>query len=162
MDDRYRIRPASPADATTLSILERRCFSDPWSAEGFREVLSTPVCFGLVAAMGKDLQGYFLARLVAGEAEVLNLAVDPDHRRRGVGRILLEAGLRELQLRGGREVFLEVRESNAGARAMYWLAGSGSSGPDSGITGSRWRTRWFCPCRSPPLRECATADVDSG
>jgi ribosomal-protein-alanine N-acetyltransferase len=123
MDDRYRIRAASPADATTLSILERRCFSDPWSAEGFREVLATPVCFGLVAAMGKDLQGYFLARLVAGEGEVLNLAVDPDHRRRGVGRTLLEAGLRELQLRGGREVFLEVRESNAGARAMYLARG---------------------------------------
>ena len=123
MDDRYRIRPASPADAAILSLLERRCFSDPWTAEGFREVLSAPVCFGLVAAKGKDVQGYFLARLVAGEGEVLNLAVDPDHRRRGIGRALLEAGLRELQLRGGREVFLEVRESNAGARAMYLARG---------------------------------------
>jgi ribosomal-protein-alanine N-acetyltransferase len=40
-----------------------------------------------------------------------------------VGAALLEAGLRELQLRGGREVFLEVRESNAGARAMYLARG---------------------------------------
>ncbi len=119
MDARYRIRQASPADADALSVLERRCFSDPWSAEGFREVLSTSICFGLVAAAGKELEGYFLARLLVGEAEVLNLAVNPDHRRRGIGRALLKAGLSELRLRGGREVFLEVRESNAAARAMY-------------------------------------------
>jgi ribosomal-protein-alanine N-acetyltransferase len=161
MDARYRIRRASPADADALSVLERRCFSDPWSAQGFREVLSTPISFGLVAAAGKELQGYFLARLVAGEAEVLNLAVNPDQRRRGIGRALLEAGLRELQLRGGREVFLEVRESNAAARAMDLELGFR-------VVGARQRY-YRLPVEDAlvlhlplPTFACATTDVDSG
>ena len=74
MDAHYRIRPADPADAASLSVLERRCFSDPWSADGCREALSMPVCFGLIATAGRDIRGYFLARVVAGEAEILNLA----------------------------------------------------------------------------------------
>ena len=71
------LRPTRPPSASSSVAVQR-------SVEyRFREALSAPVCFGLVAAMGKDLQGYFLARLVAGEGEVLNLAV-VSHRRRGV------------------------------------------------------------------------------
>ena len=123
MDAHYRIRPADPADAASLSVLERRCFSDPWSADGFREALTMSVCFGLVAAGGRDIRGYFLARVVDGEAEILNLAVDPDLRRRGIGQALLKAGLDEFLYRGAREAYLEVRESNLAAQTMYLASG---------------------------------------
>jgi ribosomal-protein-alanine N-acetyltransferase len=123
MDARFHIRPAALADAPTLSRLERQCFSDPWSTEGFREVLATPVCFGLIGEAGLEIQGYLLARAVAGEGEILNLAVVPGARRRGIGGALLEVGLRQLRNRGAREVFLEVRESNQAARAMYQSRG---------------------------------------
>jgi [ribosomal protein S18]-alanine N-acetyltransferase len=123
MDARLHIRPAALADAPTLSRLERQCFSDPWSTQGFREVLGTPVCFGLIGEAGPEVQGYLLARAVAGEGEILNLAVVPGARRRGIGGALLEVGLRHLRERGAREVFLEVRESNQAARAMYQSRG---------------------------------------
>lgn len=63
--------------------------------------------------------GYLVARQMADEGEILNVGVDPQSRRRGVGRILVSAGLDRLQALGARHVFLEVRESNVAARALY-------------------------------------------
>jgi [ribosomal protein S18]-alanine N-acetyltransferase len=115
-----RILPALPADAARLEELERRCFGDPWSQASFREALQSPWSFGLWAAGGDDeVLGYLIARDVAGSGEVLNLAVAPESRRRGIARALLEAGLSALAARGADEVFLEVRESNVGAQELY-------------------------------------------
>src|ERR671921_2119632 len=84
MDVPYRIRSAVPADAAPLVGIERRCFSDPWSEASFREALESPWSFGLVAHTGRSIAGYLIGREVAGTGEVLNLAVAPDFRRRGV------------------------------------------------------------------------------
>jgi [ribosomal protein S18]-alanine N-acetyltransferase len=123
MDAPYRIRSAAPADAAPLVALERRCFSDPWSESSFREALDSPWSFGLVAQAGSCIAGYLIAREVAGTGEVLNLAVSPDFRRRGVARALLRAGLTYLRKRRVEEVFLEVRESNRSAQALYLSSG---------------------------------------
>ena len=123
MADAYRIRPAQPADADPLSAIERRCFGDPWSPAGFRYALLTPGTFGLVAERGSAVLGYLIARLVADEAEVLNLAVVPEARRRGIGGALLRAGLERCTEDQVKEVFLEVRESNHNARALYLAHG---------------------------------------
>ena len=119
MDAPYRIRSAVPADAASLVAIERRCFSDPWSETSFREALDSPWSFGLVAHTGKGTAGYLIAREVAGTAEVLNLAVSPEARRRGVARALLRAALTFLRRRRVEEVYLEVRESNRSAQALY-------------------------------------------
>jgi ribosomal-protein-alanine N-acetyltransferase len=119
MDAHYRIRSAVPADAVPLVEIERRCFSDPWSENGFREALESPWTFGLVAQNARGIVGYLIGREVAGTGEVLNLAVAPDSRRRGVARALLRAGLARLRKRRVQEVFLEVRESNQSAQALY-------------------------------------------
>ncbi|HEX4561908.1 MAG TPA: ribosomal protein S18-alanine N-acetyltransferase, partial [Gemmatimonadales bacterium] len=63
--------------------------------------------------------GYLVARQMADEGEILNIGVDPKSRRCGVGRILVSAGLSRLHALGARQVFLEVRESNVAARALY-------------------------------------------
>ena len=97
MDAPYRIRSAVPADAAALVEIERRCFSDPWSEASFREALGSPWAFGLVGHTGGIIQGYLIGREVAGTGEVLNLAVSPDHRRRGLARALLRAGLSTLR-----------------------------------------------------------------
>jgi [ribosomal protein S18]-alanine N-acetyltransferase len=76
----------------------------------------------LVAA-GSHLSGYVLARRVGEEAEILNLGVAPDQRRRGVGRGLVEAALAVLGAAGAREVFLEVRQSNVAALGLYDACG---------------------------------------
>jgi [ribosomal protein S18]-alanine N-acetyltransferase len=123
MDAPYRIRSAAPADAVSLVEIERRCFSDPWSETSFREALSSPWTFGLVAHTGKGIAGYLIGREVAGTGEVLNLAVAPSWRRRGVARTLLRASLSHWRKRRVEEVFLEVRESNQSAQALYLSSG---------------------------------------
>ena len=123
MDAPYRIRSAAPADTVSLVEIERRCFSDPWSETSFREALSSPWTFGLVAHTGKGIAGYLIGREVAGTGEVLNLAVAPSFRRRGVARALLRASLGHLRKRRVEEVFLEVRESNQSAQALYLSSG---------------------------------------
>ncbi len=123
MDAPYRIRSAVPADAAGLVAIERRAFSDPWSEASFREALTSPWTFGLVAETGRDVTGYLIGREVAGTGEVLNLAVAPECRHRGIGGALLEAGLASLRRRKVDEVFLEVRESNVSALALYQAYG---------------------------------------
>lgn len=115
----YRIRSAVPADAAGLVAIERRAFGDPWSEASFREALTSPWSFGLVAETRRVPAGYLIGREVAGSGEVLNLAVAPEFRRRGIGGALLEAGLAALRRRKVEEVFLEVRESNISAQALY-------------------------------------------
>ncbi|MEP6688638.1 MAG: ribosomal protein S18-alanine N-acetyltransferase, partial [Gemmatimonadales bacterium] len=123
MDAPYRIRSAAAADAPGLVAIERRAFSDPWSENSFREALTSVWTFGLVAETGRGPAGYFIGREVAGTGEVLNLAVAPEFRRRGIGGALLDAGLLALQQRRVEEVFLEVRESNHSAQALYLAYG---------------------------------------
>lgn len=105
-----------------MLAIERVVFADPWPRHDFHDCIASGAAF-LVAQAGEDarvgIAGYVVARAIAGEAEILNLAVAPGARRRGVGRALVLAVLHALGAAGAREVFLEVRESNAGARALY-------------------------------------------
>lgn len=119
MDDRCRLRRARRGDAAALAALERRCFSDPWSAQSFREALATDRTEALVAEDDDAVLGYLIGHEAGGAAEILNLAVAPEARRRGIARRLIEAGLARLVARGAEEVFLEVRESNLAARSLY-------------------------------------------
>jgi ribosomal-protein-alanine N-acetyltransferase len=123
MDARYRIRPAVPADAKTLVALERRAFTDPWTEASFQEALTSAWTFALVAEATRGTAGYLIGREVAGTGEVLNLAVAPEYRRRGIAGALLEAALAAFRRRRVDEVFLEVRESNLSAQALYLSRG---------------------------------------
>ncbi len=73
----------------------------------------------LVSERAGEVPGFFIGREAANEAEVLNLAVLPKHRRQGDGGALVSAALEEMRSRGVHSVFLEVRESNLGAIAFY-------------------------------------------
>lgn len=128
MADRWQIRRALPADAPRLAPLERRCFSDPWSAAAFEEMLRFPLTVALVAERDRDIEGYLIGRSIAGEGEILNVAVAPEQRRHGLGSKLLEAGLAGLSESGAQRVWLEVRESNAGAQQLYLRQGFQAAG----------------------------------
>ena len=123
MDGGYRIRSAVLPDVPAMVEIERRAFSDPWSEGSFREALTSPWTFGLVGISSRGVAGYLIAREVAGTGEILNLAVAPEARRRGLGGELLRAGLGALRRRRVNEVFLEVRESNRSAQALYTAQG---------------------------------------
>lgn len=72
--------------------------------------------------------GFVSARALFGEAEIFDLCVLRDKRRRGIGRALLRRLLDLLREEGVQEVFLEVRASNEGAQALYRSLGFSSSG----------------------------------
>jgi ribosomal-protein-alanine N-acetyltransferase len=118
---------AGTDDLDAIVDLERRCFSHPWSSRHFRDALrNAPRSRILVlrAAAGagdpsRGIQAYSVVQAVADEMHVHNLAVEPDRRRAGLGRLLLELGLDWGRRRGARRAFLEVRPSNAAALALY-------------------------------------------
>jgi ribosomal-protein-alanine N-acetyltransferase len=74
---------------------------------------------GWVVEEEKRIIGFLVARNVLEEAEILNLAVQPESRRRGSGSLLLSEALNCFAHAGVRKTFLEVRESNAAAIAFY-------------------------------------------
>ena len=101
-------------------------FADPWSTEDFRDCLTSDAHFLVVEASGSGggaIAGYVVALDAADEGEILNLAVAPAGRRNGLGRTLVQHILEALTARGVRQVYLEVRESNAPARALYAAQG---------------------------------------
>ena len=120
MDGPCRLRPATAADALPVAAIERAVFSDPWSEASIRESIGMPWMFTWVAEdPAGAVIGYAFCREIAGESELLNLAVAPALRRSGVGARLLAAALDWARDRGARETFLEVRASNRAAIALY-------------------------------------------
>jgi len=100
-----------------VHAIEQRVFADPWSTQDFRDCVSFALF--LVAEEEVSVAGYVVALDAADEGEILNLAVAEGGRRRGLGRALVEAIVAALSERGVRQIYLEVRESNAAARALY-------------------------------------------
>ncbi len=104
-----------------LAYLHARAFggvSRGWDAAEFAALLDSPHVF----AVGGS-RGFALGRAIAGEAELLTIATDPDARRQGIGRACLDAYEAEALARGAALSFLEVAEDNAAARALYMAAG---------------------------------------
>ncbi|HEV8612783.1 MAG TPA: ribosomal protein S18-alanine N-acetyltransferase [Gemmatimonadales bacterium] len=123
MDVPCRIRPASLADVPALAELERVCFSDPWTASGIQETIQYETARAFVACEEDSLVGYVMARISGQEGEILDLAVLPGKRRHGIGSRLLQAVRQAMASAGVRELYLEVRESNVAAIALYRAQG---------------------------------------
>ena len=107
-------------DPAALAALHARCFTvpRPWTPAEFADLLAGQGAFLLTRP-----EGFLLGRALAGEAELLTLAVDPDRRRQGAGRRLLaqfEASARRM---GADTAFLEVAAGNVAARALYAAGG---------------------------------------
>lgn len=98
-----------------------------WSAQDLAPLEASGIRIW-VAIEEKTVAGAVAGREAAGEAEILNLAVAPAWRRRGIGRRLIETVLEGAVSAGAGRVFLEVRESNAGARAFYVRLGFAEAG----------------------------------
>ena len=120
----FRIREAVPGDLPALSAIEQRCFTDPWSERLIRDCLENDSLYRMYAAEDESgIVGYGVLSMVADEAGVDNLAVLPEARRQGIGAALLSRMIFEAGIHGMTWVFLEVRESNAPAIALYERAG---------------------------------------
>lgn len=99
----------------------------PWTEAELAGFLADPLC-DLIALDG----GFALIRTIAGEAELLTIAVDPTLRRRGLGRTLLDAALVRAKAHGAEAIFLEVAADNVAAIALYEAAGFQRSGTRPG------------------------------
>lgn len=116
----WSVRPAEAGDLDAVHALEVRAFGDPWSRRSFGELLVHPaVAFRVATVPGAGVVGYVVAWFVVDEAEIANLAVAPDLRGRGIGAALLDLALVEATAHGCATMYLEVRDSNGPARALY-------------------------------------------
>jgi ribosomal-protein-alanine N-acetyltransferase len=111
-------RTMSHDDLPQVSDIERRSYDYPWSHGVFRDgLLAGYSC--IVLERADEIAGYGILSVAAGEAHILNLCVDPDYRRLGYGDRLLDEILLRARAAGVREIFLEVRPSNAIALGLY-------------------------------------------
>lgn len=128
MDVDWQIRRARIDDSDQIAVIEAESFTDPWPRDGVRAVLASAGVTGLVAEKDGRVLGYSIARGVAEVAEILDLAVRREWRRAGVATALLQRLLAAFAADGVREVFLEVRESNRAAQALYRAHGFRAAG----------------------------------
>jgi ribosomal-protein-alanine N-acetyltransferase len=116
-------RRMAEADLPRVMEIERAAFSHPWSEALVRRELAQEFSTPLLAAEGGAVLGFAIAWLVHDELHVLNVAVAPEARRRGVARALLAEVEERARGQGARVAMLEVRRSNGPAIALYRAAG---------------------------------------
>lgn len=111
-----------------IAALEKHCFSDPWSESSIAAELKNPLSLWLVAMEGETVVGYIGSQTVPDEADMMNVAVHPDHRRQGVGQLLVDTLVAALKAKKVRSLALEVRVSNESAIALYEKLGFATVG----------------------------------
>lgn len=127
------IRLMKEEDLGAVAQLEQTVFSVPWSEHNLRESLSRPEYLFLVSEEEGTITGYAGLLMIAGEGDVTNIAVFPEHRGRGTGSALTEALLIEGRKRGMNAFTLEVRVGNQAAIHIYEKLGFRSEGVRKGF-----------------------------
>lgn len=113
------ILPMTQCHVPQVAALEKICFSDPWSENSVAGELSNPLSCWLVCVENGTVLGYVGAQTVLGETDMMNLAVIPQARRQGIAESLILNLVAELKRQESHCLSLEVRASNAPARALY-------------------------------------------
>lgn len=126
-DTTCRLRPFRLGDLPELVLLDRRCFPPAIAFDRFEMLyhLTSPSHFSLLAVPLSAESPTLLGFIIAGagkahrEGQIVTLDVSPDFRRRGIGRLLMDAAEQRLADCGTPAVRLQVEEGNAGAREFY-------------------------------------------
>ncbi|MEP6831970.1 MAG: ribosomal protein S18-alanine N-acetyltransferase [Gemmatimonas sp.] len=114
------MRDASNSDVDAFAAIEIEAFSDPWPASAFSDVLRMPSARATAMVDGHDVPvAYCILITAADQGEIANLAVAKGKQRHGLASRLLDDALAFAKSRLVISVYLEVRESNAAARALY-------------------------------------------
>src|SRR5690606_7157636 len=116
------VEPLNASFSGEIHRIHAHVFHHSWSSDDFRSLIAQDTVFGFIARQqGKPdkISGFVLARLVAGEAEILTIAVELDAQRHGIGRALMDAVLRHLYQERAESLFLEVDETNIAALTLY-------------------------------------------
>ncbi len=123
------LREFLPEDADAVAAIAAQApAAANWSKESYLKFVREEGSLALVLELSGQTQGFLIGRLVADQAELLNLAVTAAQRRKGAGTALLTQALEVWRSRGAKTVYLEVRESNTGAIAFYEKQGFTAAG----------------------------------
>jgi ribosomal-protein-alanine acetyltransferase len=132
------IRKYASADLlAVLSVCRQSPEAAQWTNIGFEQAASSGQLILVAEGTADPLAesgvcGFLVARVVAGEVELLNMAVDAEHRRKGLGSKLLAAAAQEAEARQASRIYLEVRESNQAGISFYERHGFRKSGQRTG------------------------------
>ena len=118
-----KIIPMNESHVAQVAALEKLCFSDPWSENSVASELENPLSLWLIAEEDGAVCGYVGSQTVLDETDMMNIAVHPDCRRKGIAAALITELVSRLKARGSRVLRLEVRESNFSAIALYEALG---------------------------------------
>jgi ribosomal-protein-alanine N-acetyltransferase len=125
------IRKMAKSDLDEVIAVERRAYTHPWSEGILRDCLRVGYsCW--VCESGDDIVGHAVMSIAVGEAHLLNLCIDPEQQRQGIGRRMLHRLLRVARDRQADTMFLEVRASNYPARQLYEAEGFAEIGDRRG------------------------------
>ena len=118
LKDAPQLAQMRDADLAEVLAIENAIYSHPWTRGNFADSLRAGYqCHAWRS--GAELVGYFILLVAAGEAHLLNLSVAAARQRQGHGSTLLAEAMRMARSRGAQQLFLEVRPTNAGAKALY-------------------------------------------
>ncbi len=112
-----------PETLDSLYALECLSFSAPWTRQAFENELTNENACYVLLTEGETVIGYCAFWQAADSADITNIAVHPDYRRRGLGKKILEHTLKKATARGVKQMYLEVRVSNTAAQALYTACG---------------------------------------
>ena len=116
----FQVREMALQDIDQVLVMERLCFSTPWSREAFvSEIRDNECAHYLVGETAGRVVAYGGFWRVLDEGHITNVAVHPDYQGLGYGKALLAALLAQAAARGVASATLEVRESNARAIHLY-------------------------------------------
>lgn len=123
----FTVEKMSEKHIPQIAVLEKECFSQPWSENALAEELKNENSYFLVA-VNNGVMGYIGVQEICGEAYITNVAVFEKYRKLGIGRALLREACGGAQSRKCEFITLEVRESNQPAIALYESEGFEKAG----------------------------------
>ncbi|MBE6626841.1 MAG: ribosomal-protein-alanine N-acetyltransferase [Ruminococcaceae bacterium] len=119
-----KITVANPDQIDKIYQIENSSFTDPWSYKSFEEAIFSPnTTIYVVNSSSGDVLGFSCLLIIDYEAEILNIAVDGNYRKQGIGRLLAEHMINICISKEVEDIFLEVRDSNTAARGLYEKVG---------------------------------------
>lgn len=117
------IRAMNSDDLETVLVIEQASFSTPWQLEHFQHEIAAPHSFPFVAELGGVIAGYVCLMSLFEEAQILDIAVAPEQRGRGVARILMDHAISVAREKNAELLALEVKASNISAITLYERCG---------------------------------------
>lgn len=126
------IRPMAESDLDAVLAIERASFPVPWTLGHFRHEIGAAHSYPFVALIDGAVMGYVCLMSLFEEAQILDIAVDPQQRGRGVARLLMNHAFDQAREQGAELMALEVRASNMAAITLYEQLGFNRTGARQG------------------------------